>query len=87
MRDSRRAEPRGGAVLGMQLALEALPKSIADPNRPYLASAEYALENAVANQRERLALRGHEGDVNVAAFSPDGTRVVTASADKTAQSG
>ena len=84
-RDSRLAVRRGDAVLGMQLALDALPKSIADPNRPYLASAEYGLENAVVNQRERLVLRGHGGDVDVAAFSPDGTRILTASADKTAR--
>ena len=30
-------------------------------------------------------LKGHEDEVNSAAFSPDGTRVVTASRDKTAR--
>jgi WD40 repeat protein len=30
-------------------------------------------------------LRGHDQQVNSAAFGPDGTRVVTASADKTAR--
>jgi len=30
-------------------------------------------------------LRGHEDEVNSAAFSPDGQRIVTASADKTAR--
>jgi WD40 repeat protein len=30
-------------------------------------------------------LHGHEGSVNSAAFSPDGTRIVTASADTTAR--
>ena len=30
-------------------------------------------------------LKGHEGDVNSAAFSPDGKRIVTASEDKTAR--
>ena len=33
--------------------------------------------------KERLALRGHFGPLNSAAFSPDGTRVVTAGADGT----
>jgi len=35
--------------------------------------------------REVAALRGHEGGVKSAAFSPDGTRVVTASWDKSAR--
>ena len=30
-------------------------------------------------------LRGHEGRVNSAAFSPDGSRIVTASGDNTAR--
>jgi len=30
-------------------------------------------------------LRGHEGDVNSAAFSPDGRYIVTASSDSTAR--
>jgi WD40 repeat protein len=32
-----------------------------------------------------LVLRGHSGDLAGAAFSPDGTKVVTASSDKTAR--
>ena len=35
--------------------------------------------------RERRRLVGHEGEVSSAAFSPDGTRVVTASGDRTAR--
>ena len=35
--------------------------------------------------KEIAVLRGHEYQVNSAVFSPDGTRVVTASADKTAR--
>ena len=34
---------------------------------------------------ERLSLRGHEGAVQSAAFSPDGARIVTASDDRTAR--
>jgi WD40 repeat protein len=33
----------------------------------------------------QLVLRGHEGEVNGAAFSPDGSQVVTGSDDKTAR--
>jgi WD40 repeat protein len=32
-----------------------------------------------------LTLSGHTADVNSANFSPDGTKIVTASADKTAR--
>ena len=34
---------------------------------------------------EPVVLRGHEGRVSSAAFSPDGTRIVTASGDNTAR--
>jgi hypothetical protein len=47
------------------------------------AAAELAA--AVSLTDWRLMLRGHEGIVFSAAFSPDGTRIVTASADGTAR--
>ena len=84
-RDSRLAVERGDAVRGMLLALEALPQSLDRAERPFVASAEFALENALANQRERVVLRGHEDWVLGAQFSPDGRRVVTVSRDKTAR--
>ena len=37
-----------------------------------------------ATGRELATLRGHSGDVRSASFSPDGTRIVTGSADGTA---
>jgi WD40 repeat protein len=40
---------------------------------------------AAAFTNHRLVLRGHEGSLFSAAFSPDGTRIVTASSDKTAR--
>ncbi len=82
-RDAQNAVNGGDAVLGMLLALQALPKKIAHPDRPFVSDAEYALEDAVANQRERMVLRGHTDAVNSAAFSPDGRRLVSASSDKT----
>ena len=82
-RDAHGATASGDAVLGMLLALEGLPQRVAQPDRPYVSDAEYALEDAGANQRERLDLRGHADAVNSAAFSPDGRRVVSASNDKT----
>ena len=38
-----------------------------------------------ATAKEIAVLRGHDNSVNSAAFSPDGSRIVTASADKTAR--
>jgi hypothetical protein len=84
-RDAQAATEQGNAALGMLLALTALPRKIAAPDRPFASAAEHALENAVMNQRELTVLRGHEEGVNSAAFSPDGARIVTASEDKTAR--
>ena len=67
-----------------KLALASWPRSPAD-RRPKLDVAFAALSNAVPDLRERNILRGHHGRVNSAAFSPDGTHVVTASNDKTAR--
>jgi hypothetical protein len=48
------------------------------------SAAAAALAAAVSQTKWRFALGGHEGTVNSAAFSPDGSRIVTASWDKTA---
>jgi WD40 repeat protein len=55
----------------------------ADKARASPAAAELAV--AVSRANWRLALGGHGGVVLSAAFSPDGTRIVTASCDKTAR--
>ena len=65
-------------------ALAAWPRSAAD-RRPKLDVTVAALSAAVSDLRERKVLRGHDGSVRSAAFSPDGARVVTASDDKTAR--
>ncbi|HLY53919.1 MAG TPA: TIR domain-containing protein [Stellaceae bacterium] len=49
------------------------------------AAAEAELAGALYSSSAIAALRGHTSDVNHAAFSPDGTRVVTASFDRTAR--
>ena len=61
------------------LALEALPKAMAQPERPRVPEAEAALYRAVLNHRETWVAQGHEARVRSAAFSPDGSKVVTAS--------
>jgi WD40 repeat protein len=84
-RDAQRAVDDGNAVTGMLLALEALPRRLGSPNRPFVVEAESALERALANQRELKVLSGHLGRVGSAMFSPDGKRIVTASDDGTAR--
>ena len=75
----------GNATNGILLALEALPDDMGRPDRPYVFQAETALYGAIFSHRELAILRGHEGSVQHAAFSPDGSRIVTASSDNTAR--
>jgi len=82
-RDAKKAVDQGDAVTGMLLALQALPKDVAHPDRPFLPEAEFELEDALSNQREIKDLIGHTSAVYSVAFSPDGRRVVSASSDKT----
>ncbi|HAX85894.1 MAG TPA: hypothetical protein DCY91_06380 [Cyanobacteria bacterium UBA11370] len=44
-----------------------------------------ALQTILHNIRERNQLKGHQGVVTSASFSPDGERIVTASSDNTAR--
>jgi hypothetical protein len=76
----------GDPVTAMLLAREGLPDTFAPvPDRPVVAGFWPVLHDALAAQREILILRGHEGWVTSAGFSPDGTRIVTASGDNTAR--
>ncbi|MHC4160409.1 MAG: TIR domain-containing protein, partial [Planctomycetota bacterium] len=76
---------KGHYANGVLLALEALPKSIAKPDRPYVPQAEAQLYTALLQLSEESVLAGHEGRVTHAAFSPDGHRVLTSSWDATAR--
>jgi WD40 repeat protein len=82
---SQQETDAGNMINGILLALEALPRSVANPDRPYVPEAEAALFRAVQENRELQNLQGHTDPVNSAAFSADGTRIVTASSDYTAQ--
>ena len=82
---SEQQTDNGNGTNGILLALEALPRSTAKPNRPYVVEAEAALFKAVQENREQHDLQGHTDAVIAAAFSPDGTRIVTASYDNTAR--
>jgi hypothetical protein len=74
----------GDAVTGMLLALAALPDDGGSVGRPYVADAEGALFSSSQQHRE-IALLKHDDRVSSAAFSPDGSRVATASEDRTAR--
>jgi hypothetical protein len=82
---SQRETAAGNATNGILLGLAALPRNPAHPDRPVVVEAEAALYQAILENRELKDLIGHNGLVRAAAFSPDGQRVLTASADNTAR--
>jgi hypothetical protein len=81
---ARQATARGDAMAGMLLALEALPEPASGGDRPLVQEAIFACHEAWARNREKFCLF-NSGPVTHAAFSPDGTRIVTASHDRTAR--
>ena len=77
---------RGELDSALRLALRGTRVDLALPLDAVKASpAAAALAAAVSTAKWRLALGGHDGAVWSAAFSPDGSRIVTASMDKTAR--
>ncbi|HVS28919.1 MAG TPA: TIR domain-containing protein, partial [Solirubrobacteraceae bacterium] len=66
------------ASLSTLLALRALRVS-------YTSQAEMALRDALTRVQTLGVLTGHTDALNRAAFSPDGSRIVTASSDRTAR--
>jgi WD40 repeat protein len=83
-RESTLAIANNDPVTAIGLALEALPKGNGD-DTPYVADAEFALFMGIFQIRERRIFSGHDAPVLSVAFSPDSTRIVTASDDKTAR--
>jgi WD40 repeat protein len=74
----------GLPVTAMQLALAGLPENPGDGSaRPWVGQTARALVEAMGEQRELLVLRGHEGNVVAAEFSPDGARIVSGLWDST----
>jgi WD40 repeat protein len=77
---------RGNLDLGLRLSVHAARLNLRLSENAVTGSlAGSALAAAVWQSGWRLLLNGHEGSVNSAAFSPDGSRIVTASDDKTAR--
>ena len=74
----------GLPVTAMQLALAGLPEDPGDVSaRAWAGEPAGALVEAMGAQRELLVLRGHEGAVRVAAFSPEGAWIVSGADDNT----
>jgi hypothetical protein len=67
------------AILAARFESTGMPGAEASP------AAQAALAKALQDSVWRVRLAGHEGVVNAASFSPDGSRVVSASNDKTAR--
>ena len=75
----------GDAGTAMLLALEALTDKPGDAERPLTQEPEIALFRAYQRLQESVVLKGHNGVLWSATFSPDGRRVVTTSDDNTAR--
>jgi WD40 repeat protein len=82
----------GDIVTAELLALSGLPDyqltsrvATAAGDRPYLPELEARLYENYLKFRERAVLSNHKGSVLSVAFSPDGSRIVTGSAEQSAQ--
>lgn len=87
-----REQTQGGKTQpALLLALEGLPKTIgAEGERPYVPEAEAALYYAadqIVNNRDKPKniMLGHNNKIVFNQFSPDGTKLITTSWDKTAR--
>lgn len=78
------ANAQSDHALAKLLALEALPAAQGGL-RPTVPDAEAELREAILFDRLQKVLHGHEKRVWSVAFSPDGSHIVTASADHTAR--
>lgn len=71
----------GDSYTARLLALEAMPKDLEDPDRPYVVDVERSLRKAFHNSS--AILRGHTGGVTYAEFSPDDKTIVSSAYDNT----
>ena len=71
----------GDSYTASLLALEALPKGLDNPNRPYIPEVESVLR--ICNIYRTAIFNGHISEVNSVSYSPDGKYVVSASKDET----
>jgi WD40 repeat protein len=78
---SLRETDAGDSTSAMRLALSAMPKELAHPDRPLLARAEFALTRAVLGNRTQFLLRRSKDWVNAAAYNPDNSLIATGTRD------
>src|SRR5262249_24593451 len=70
----------------MRYALQVYPARCSLPwLTPFSTELEGKLAGGAQSTRLHRVLKGHSGEVNVAVYSPDGTRILTASDDGTAR--
>ncbi len=81
---SQQAVAGNDTEAGILLALEALPRNVASPERPLMIEAETALYQALL-QNKNVMVFHHDAGVTDAVFDTKGDRIVTASYDKTAR--
>ena len=81
---SKQTAETGDTEVAILLGLEALPTNTNTPDRPLQFEAEAALYGAILRHRQIMVFR-HDAGLTDAEFNPDGTRIVTASFDKTAR--
>jgi len=82
---SRQQTDVGNTTAGILLALEALPKEMDDPDRPYLVETETSLYRALFAHLAIAVLRGHTSPLTSIAFNAAGDQFVTSSFDLTAR--
>ncbi len=70
----------GNTKMALQLALEALPADLTDPDRPYVREAEVALSRAIDMHRQ-LAVYTDVASLESVSFSPDGQKFLSVSDD------
>lgn len=80
---SERETAKGNAADGALLALEALPKNMTNPERPFVMQAEINLRQALDKLYERQLFRGHKEEIWQIILSPDKKTLASASADGT----
>lgn len=78
---ARAAVANGNSVLGLKLAVQALPSNIDRPDRPFVPAAEYALEEGFANRRTVTDIDSRDGAIWSAVYSNDGKLVATVADD------
>lgn len=70
---------KGDSYLAQRILLEAMPKELENPDRPYTPEVECAFREALKNPS--AILFGHDERVNCAVYSPDGKTIISGGKD------